>query len=102
MKVLTVVSTIFMPLTLVSGIYGMNVHLPQFPGSDGEDVFLSDVWPSSEEIRETVAEAVRAEMFTKNYANVFVTKPVDFDHFTGVIKQIDDFFLTVAQLPPSN
>jgi two-component system, chemotaxis family, response regulator Rcp1 len=34
------------------------------------------------------------------HANVFVTKPVDFDHFTGVIKQIDDFFLTVAQLPP--
>ena len=24
----------FMPLTLVSGIYGMNIHLPQFPGSD--------------------------------------------------------------------
>jgi len=34
------------------------------------------------------------------HANVFVTKPVDFDHFTSVIKQIDDFFLTVAQLPP--
>lgn len=34
MKVLTIVSTVFMPLTLVSGIYGMNVHLPQFPGSD--------------------------------------------------------------------
>jgi CheY-like chemotaxis protein len=34
------------------------------------------------------------------HANVFVTKPVDFDHFTAVIKQIDDFFLTVAQLPP--
>jgi magnesium transporter len=34
MKVLTVVSTVFMPLTLVSGIYGMNVHLPQFPGGD--------------------------------------------------------------------
>ena len=36
------------------------------------------------------------------HANVFVTKPVDFDHFTAVIKQIDDFFLTVAQLPPGN
>lgn len=34
------------------------------------------------------------------HANVFVTKPVDFDHFTDVVKQIDDFFLTVAQLPP--
>jgi magnesium transporter len=35
MKVLTVVATVFMPLTLVSGIYGMNVPLPQFPGGEG-------------------------------------------------------------------
>jgi magnesium transporter len=34
MKVLTVVSTIFMPLTLMSGLWGMNVPLPRFPGSD--------------------------------------------------------------------
>jgi magnesium transporter len=34
MKVLTVVSTIFMPLTLLSGIFGMNVQLPRFPGDD--------------------------------------------------------------------
>jgi two-component system response regulator len=33
------------------------------------------------------------------YANVFVTKPVDFDHFTAVVKQIDDFFVSVASLP---
>jgi magnesium transporter len=32
MKVLTVVSVIFMPLTLLAGLYGMNVELPQFPG----------------------------------------------------------------------
>lgn len=32
MKVLTVVSTIFMPLTLLTGLYGMNVELPHFPG----------------------------------------------------------------------
>ncbi len=34
MKVLTVVATIFMPLTLLSGIYGMNMLLPHFPGGD--------------------------------------------------------------------
>lgn len=34
MKVLTVVSTILLPLTLLSGIYGMNIPLPRFPGSD--------------------------------------------------------------------
>lgn len=33
------------------------------------------------------------------YANVYVTKPVDFEHFTQVVKQIDDFFLSVAELP---
>jgi magnesium transporter len=32
MKVLTVITTIFMPLTLLAGLYGMNVSLPDFPG----------------------------------------------------------------------
>lgn len=34
MKVLTVMSTIVLPLTLVAGLWGMNVPLPQFPGGD--------------------------------------------------------------------
>jgi magnesium transporter len=34
MKVLTVLSTIFMPLTLLTGMWGMNVPLPQFPGGE--------------------------------------------------------------------
>jgi magnesium transporter len=34
MKVLTVVSTTLMPLTLLSGVYGMNVTLPHFPGGE--------------------------------------------------------------------
>jgi magnesium transporter len=34
MKVLTVLTTIFMPLTLLSGLWGMNIVLPRFPGGD--------------------------------------------------------------------
>jgi magnesium transporter len=34
MKVLTVVSTVFMPLTLLAGVWGMNVPLPHFPGGE--------------------------------------------------------------------
>lgn len=36
MKVLTVLTTIFMPLTLLSGLWGMNIPLPQFPGTERE------------------------------------------------------------------
>ena len=34
MKVLTVISTIFMPLTVLTGMYGMNVPLPHLPGGE--------------------------------------------------------------------
>ena len=34
MKVLTVASTIFLPMTVLTGMYGMNVPLPHFPGGD--------------------------------------------------------------------
>lgn len=33
------------------------------------------------------------------HANAYVTKPVDFDRFLEVVKQIDDFFVTVVKLP---
>jgi CheY-like chemotaxis protein len=33
------------------------------------------------------------------HANAFVAKPVDFDRFIDVIRQIDDFFVTVVKLP---
>jgi magnesium transporter len=36
MKVLTVLSTIFMPLTLLSGLWGMNIPLPHFFGTESE------------------------------------------------------------------
>ena len=33
-KVLTVMSTIFLPLTVLTGMWGMNIELPRFPGGD--------------------------------------------------------------------
>lgn len=35
------------------------------------------------------------------YANAFVTKPVDFEQFARVVKQIDSFFAQVVELPPT-
>jgi CheY-like chemotaxis protein len=36
------------------------------------------------------------------HANAYVTKPVDFDQFIAVVRQIDDFFVSVVKLPPRN
>ena len=35
MKVLTLIATIFMPLTVLTSLYGMNVRIPLMPGGDG-------------------------------------------------------------------
>jgi aconitate hydratase len=38
---------------------------------DGNDVFLRDIWPSPDEVKVTVAEAVQEDMFRRTYADVF-------------------------------
>ena len=39
-------------------------------GSDGKPVFLADIWPTPEEIQETIRTSLEPEMFTKRYAEV--------------------------------
>jgi CheY-like chemotaxis protein len=36
------------------------------------------------------------------HANAYVTKPVDFERFIAVVRQIDEFFVSVVRLPPRN
>jgi aconitate hydratase len=63
------------PLCVAYALVGrMDVDVLNEPlgtGSDGEEVYLKDIWPSSEEIKETVESAVRSDMFTKEYDDVF-------------------------------
>ena len=40
-------------------------------GSDGQPVYLKDLWPSQQEINEAIASSVKAEMFQEKYADVF-------------------------------
>ncbi|GGD19614.1 aconitate hydratase [Nocardioides daphniae] len=39
--------------------------------SEGNDVFLKDIWPTPAEIEETIAQAITSDMFTESYADVF-------------------------------
>ncbi|MGK9167417.1 aconitate hydratase AcnA [Inquilinus limosus] len=44
---------------------------PLGTGSDGQPVYLKDVWPTSQEIAETIEKCLTPEMFRRRYANVF-------------------------------
>jgi aconitate hydratase len=46
-------------------------HEPLGQDPNGEPVYLRDIWPSSEEVRSTVAEAVGPDQFRKEYSHVF-------------------------------
>lgn len=37
----------------------------------GNDVFLADIWPTPEEVQETIDSSINSEMFTTQYAGVF-------------------------------
>jgi aconitate hydratase len=63
------------PLVVAYALAGTaNVDLTAEPlgtGSDGQPVFLKDVWPTAHEVQQTVASCVDSSMFRKSYAGVF-------------------------------
>ena len=63
------------PLVVAYALAGtMDVDLltePLGTGRDGREVFLADIWPSQEEIRDAVRASVRTEQFREQYADVF-------------------------------
>jgi aconitate hydratase len=44
---------------------------PLGEGSDGEAVYLKDIWPTQQEINDVVEQSVKSEMFTGSYGEVF-------------------------------
>lgn len=83
------------------GLVLLDLNLPR---KDGRDV-LAEVktTPELSAIPIVVLTTSKAEEdVLRSYelhANAFITKPVDFERFIDIIRQIDDFFVTVATLP---
>jgi aconitate hydratase len=40
-------------------------------GSDGQPVYLKDIWPTADEVQKTIDESINSEMFKTQYAGVF-------------------------------
>jgi aconitate hydratase len=80
------------PLVVAYALAGtMDIDLDVEPlGTDteGKPVYLADIWPSPDEVSTVVASAVAAEMFTRDYADVFKGD----DNWRGLDVPIGDTF----------
>jgi len=103
------------PLVVAYAIAGTtNIDLTKEPiGKDagGQDVYLKDIWPADKEILNTVAKAVRPEMFREQYASVFDGNETwnNIESPTGDLYQWDEkstyiqeppFFIDLPKDPP--
>ena len=63
------------PLVVAFALAGrVDIDLTTEPlgtGSDGEPVYLADIWPSREEVDAVMSDAIGPEVFSSNYASVF-------------------------------
>jgi aconitate hydratase len=63
------------PLVVAYALAGrVDIDLHSEPlgcGGDGKPVYLKDIWPTQQEIADTVANCVKSEMFRKTYDDVF-------------------------------
>lgn len=76
-------------------------HLPRMSGHEVLHEIKQD--PNLKRIPVVImTTSDREEDVTKaydGYANCFITKPVDYDKFMEAVRSIEDFWLTIVQLP---
>ena len=79
----------------------LDLNLPRMDGREVLQAIKSD--PDLASIPVVILTTSEAEEdVLRSYslhANAYVTKPVDFDRFIQVVRQIDEFFVTVVRLP---
>ena len=83
------------------GLILLDVNLPRLNGlevlaelkQDPELLLIPVVMLTTSKAEEDILRSYEL------HANAYVSKPVDFENFVAAIRQIDDFFLTLVQLP---
>jgi aconitate hydratase len=93
------------PLVVAYALAGrMDLDLETEPigrDRDGNDVYLSEIWPTPEEVQDVIGRTVRSEMFSKTYADVYTGD----DHWRSLPVPEGDLFAwdpasTYVRQPP--
>ena len=109
------------PLVVAYALAGrVDIDLMSEPignGSDGEPVYLKDLWPSNAEVQAAITRGLKPEMFRKQYANVANANPewLKIESSTGELYKwnddstyiheppfFDDFSMEVGAIEPIN
>jgi len=79
----------------------LDLNLPKMGGHEVLEQIKSDAdLQSIPVVVLTTSDAEEDVLRSYNlHANAYVTKPVDFERFLSVVRQIDDFFVSVVKLP---
>jgi CheY-like chemotaxis protein len=79
----------------------LDLNLPRMDGREVLNAIKSDTDLSSIPVVVLTTSEAEDDVLRSYslHANAYVTKPVDFERFIDVVRQIDDFFVTVVRLP---
>ena len=84
------------------GLILLDLNLPRMDGREVLKEIKGDAALSSIPVVVLTTSNDEADVL-KSYqlhANCYLTKPVEFDNFTNVVRSLEHFWLTVVQLPP--
>jgi chemotaxis family two-component system response regulator Rcp1 len=100
----------FLRSCLVSGIQYMpdlillDINLPKMNGTEVLGIIKND--PDLRRIPVIMLTTSSAEKDIlasyDNYANCYITKPVDLDRFMEVVRTIEDFWVSIVKLPKTH
>ncbi len=81
----------------------MDINLPKMNGTEVLGIIKTDPDLKRIPVIMLTTSSAEKDILTSydNYANCYITKPVDLDRFMDVIRTIEDFWISIVKLPKS-
>jgi len=81
----------------------LDINLPKMDGTELLGIIKNDPLLKRIPVIMLTTSSSEKDIMTSynNYANCYITKPVDLDRFMDVVRTIEDFWISIVKLPKS-
>jgi CheY-like chemotaxis protein len=81
----------------------LDINLPKMDGTEVLGIIKSDPELKRIPVIMLTTSSSEKDIITSynNYANCYITKPVDLERFMDVVRTIEDFWISIVKLPKS-